>query len=384
MSLMKTPLHTWHASRARMVPFAGFEMPVVYTSGSITAEHLAVRTAAGIFDVSHMGRMYVSGNDAVKFLDLLIPRNISSLSIGKVGYCYVLNEEGGFRDDITVARTNENEFLVTWNAGNLRKIRAWFASLLGIIQAWGSIRTEITDISAGTAMFALQGPMAPDLTQRAFGVYPGSWKVASGKFKGKNVLILGSGYTGEAGCEIVIPNVSNDHPTDAINVWESILELGSSNGVIPCGLGARDTLRMEAGMPLYGNDISEKIPAAQTGLTFSPLVDLEKPFFFGKSALVHDSMNSRLPQRVGVIATARGPSPRAGMKVFDGPTEIGTITSGSFSPLLKNGIGMAYIDRKNDPGSFLTVKGEEKELSIKTTGFPLFDQDVYGSKRKKV
>lgn len=382
MSLLKTQLHHWHSSRAKMVPFAGFEMPVVYNSPSnISKEHLSVRNSAGLFDVSHMGRMIVSGEDAVKFLDLLIPRNLSILPLNKVAYCYFLNERGGFRDDITVAQIEENVYLITYNAGNRKKIWLWVKEFEALIKSISEMKFSIENISDSTAMFAFQGPDAPIITKNLFGEFPGPWRSSYASYQGIKLLIMGSGYTGEAGCEIVISDSSNDDPSATIKVWEDILENKVNESILPCGLASRDTLRLEAGMPLYGNDIEENVQALQTGLVFPALVNLEKKFFFGKSAIENNLKNTELPKRVGLVTLTRGRSPRQDMNIKLNNKIIGKVTSGTFSPLLKLGIGMGYIINKENVNE-VTLEAETYKIQAKIANFPLFDSDKYGSKRK--
>ena len=367
-----------------MVSFAGFEMPVVYNSpSSISIEHNTVRTYAGIFDVSHMGRMVVSGKDALKFINILVPRNLASLQVGKVAYTYLLNELAGFRDDITVGRTTENEYLVTWNAGNLWKIWHWISDLVSVMKTASKADLQITNISGKTAMIAFQGPKAPELLQKLFGTYPGSWKIATATYKDIKLHIFGSGYTGEAGGEIIIYNTSVDNPEPALKIWNAILQ---EKGVVPCGLGARDTLRTEAGMPLYGNELNEKFNPVEVGLSFSPLVDFNKTFFIGKTALVMAKERERESlKRVGILAMKKGPAPRHGMKLFKENKEIGIVTSGSFSPLLKIGIGMAFVPYETQFGDeFVAMDSEgKKNIAVKTVPFPLYNPDEYGSKRKE-
>lgn len=383
MVLLKTPLHSWHKTRANMVPFAGFEMPVVYNSpSSISIEHNTVRKHAGIFDVSHMGRMLVSGKDALQFVNMLVPRDIAKLAVDKVAYTYLLNELAGFRDDITIGRTFENEYLITWNAGNLWKIWHWINDLASVMKLSAQLDFTIENISGNTAMIAFQGPDAPHLTEKLFGTYPGSWRIAKVDYKGINVYIFGSGYTGEAGCELIIHNATIDHPEPALTIWNDLLQ---EEGVIACGLGARDTLRTEAGMPLYGNDLNEQFNPVEVGLSFSPLVNMQKTFFIGKTTLaMAQAKEKESKKRVGLLALKKGPAPRSGMKLFKDNTEIGFVSSGSFSPLLKIGIGMGFIPYATEMGTELVAQDEEgkKKIPVKTVGFPLYNPDEYGSKRK--
>ena len=383
MDLLKTPLHSWHKTRANMVPFAGFEMPVVYNSpSSISIEHNTVRNYAGIFDVSHMGRMTVIGKDALQFVNILVPRDIAKLSVGKVAYTYLLNELAGFRDDVTIGRTAEQEYLITWNAGNLWKIWHWVNDLASVMKDGSNLEFVISNITGTTAMIAFQGPKAPELTKKLFGTYPGSWKIATTTYKGISIHIFGSGYTGEAGCEIIIYGTSIDKPDPALTIWNDLL---AEEGVVPCGLGSRDTLRTEAGMPLYGNDLNEKFNPVEVGLSFSPLVNFDKEFFIGKTALkMAKERETESMKRVGIIALKKGPAPRPGMKLFKDSEEIGFVTSGSFSPLLKIGIGMAFVPYTINYDTEFVAKDPEgkKNIPVKTVPFPLYNQDHYGSKRK--
>jgi aminomethyltransferase len=367
-----------------MVSFAGFEMPVVYNPPSnITTEHLAVRNTAGLFDVSHMGRMIVEGKLAVKFLDTLIPRDLSKLPTNKVAYCFFLNENGGFKDDITVTRIKDDQYLLTYNAGNRSKINSWIQENELKFKSENENDVSHQIISDTTAMFAFQGPLAPKITEDIFGTFPGAWKSEEVKFKDFSLLIMGSGYTGEAGCEIVIYNTSLDNPEAAITVWEEILSWSAGDQIIPCGLGARDTLRLEAGMPLYGNDIEENISALKTGLVFPALVNQDKPFFIGKKALEINVESDNEIKRVGLVTLKRGRSPRQGMKIILNEKEVGEVTSGSFSPLLKLGIGMGYINKNVTIDDVIILKTRDIEIPAKISNFPLFDKDKYGKKRLK-
>jgi aminomethyltransferase len=383
MKLLKTPLHSWHKSRANMVPFAGFEMPVVYNSpSSISIEHNVVRNHAGIFDVSHMGRMTVNGPDALEFLNSLVPRDLKNLLVGKIAYTFLLNELAGFKDDITVARTAENNYLITWNAGNLWKIWHWISDLETLVKKTGKKEFTITNITGKTAMIAFQGPQAPKLTEKIFGVYPGSWKIANTIYNDISISIFGSGYTGESGCEIIIYNTTIDNPHSALAIWNALL---SEDGVLPCGLGSRDTLRTEAGMHLYGNDLNEQLNPVEVGLVFSPLVNFDKDFFIGKSALLLAKEKEKDSfKRVGLMALKKGPSPRAGMKLLQENQEIGFVSSGSFSPLLKIGIGMGFVPFNINVNTELVAVDAEgkKSIPVKIATFPLYNPDEFGSKRK--
>ncbi|MFW9928005.1 MAG: aminomethyltransferase family protein, partial [Candidatus Thorarchaeota archaeon] len=321
---------------------------------------------------------------ALKFLEILIPRNISKLALNKVAYCYFLNELAAFKDDLTVARIDNESYLLTWNASNKNKNWYWLQEIKEILSYQNPLDINISDFSNNTAMFAFQGPDAPKLTEKFFGIYPGPWKCSWTSFKGIKILIMGTGYTGEAGCEIVIYNTTIDNPTNALSIWESILEFGEKEKrkITPCGLGARDTLRLEAGMPLYGNDIDETTPITHTGLNTPSLVDSDKLFFIGKTRMSQLKMEPTRFKRVGLVTLARGRSPRIGMKILsDDNKEVGYITSGTFSPLLKIGIGMGYVSTNIPEGTEIKIKTENFEIPARISSFPLYDISRYGSKR---
>ena len=382
---MKTQLYNWHAENADMVDFAGFQMPVMYSS--IKEEHLAVRNSVGIFDVSHMGRMRIEGNDAEKFLNLLVPRNLSKTTVGRASYTFMLNEQGGFRDDLVFERIEDKKWLLVWNAGNLEKISNWIRTFLSAVNHFASLDITLIDISQTSAMFALQGPKAESLLKELLPsdvTPPASWRVLNTAIEGCDVIISGTGYTGEAGYEIIVLNTSIDDFTKAKKVWLKLINEGKKYGLIPCGLGARDSLRLEAGYHLYGNDISEIIKPKEADLFFPPFIHMDKSLFIGKNAL--ESFNQKELQRirVGLVAMKKGPSPRAGLKLYRDNKEIGNITSGGFSPLLNIGIGMGYINpqsKKED--DILQFKVREKMYPVQIRKFPLFDPKIYGKMREK-
>ncbi|MHA2342944.1 MAG: aminomethyltransferase family protein [Candidatus Hodarchaeales archaeon] len=347
--MMKTQLYHWHAENGDIVDFAGFEMPIMYSS--IKKEHLAVRNSVGIFDVSHMGRMLIEGDDAEKF------------------------------------RLEDKKWLLVWNAGNMEKIRTWIQTFLMAVNHFTSLNIVITDITQTSAMFALQGPKAelllkellpPDVT------LPASWRILNSSIEGCDVIISGTGYTGEAGYEIIVLNTSNDDFSKAEKVWLKIISEGENFGLLPCGLGARDSLRLEAGYHLYGNDILETINPKEAELFFPPFIHIDKSLFVGKNALESFKQKEVSKIRVGLLSMKKGPSPRAGLKLYKENKEIGVITSGGFSPLLNVGIGMGYINPQyNHEGEILHFKVREKMYEVKIKKFPLYDPEVYGKMREK-
>jgi aminomethyltransferase len=331
--LLQTPLAAWHpAHGGRMVEFAGWLMPIQY--GSIIEEHHATRRAIGIFDVSHMGRFVLLGTDAEAFLDRIVTRRIAGMKLGQIRYALVTNEQGTILDDVLVYRLPRQQggdfFALVVNASNRNKIKNW------ILQHQGNLDLGFEDRTFDSGMMAVQGPRALEFMAahtrhdpRELAYYTG---VRTEVF-GAEVLLSRTGYTGEDGCEIVAPN------EDFVAIWDRVHELGQSVGLRPAGLGARDTLRLEAAMPLYGHELSESIPAAQTGLDFA--INVKDRQFIGRDAIVA-ARKSPLPQRVGLQVAGRRAA-RDGSDIFQGGTKIGQVTSGGFSPTLDKPIAMAYV-----------------------------------------
>jgi aminomethyltransferase len=381
---MKTQLYDWHAENGDIVNFAGFKMPIMYTS--IVEEHLAVRNAVGIFDVSHMGRMWIQGKDSEKFLNSLVPRDLSKTAIGRASYTFMLNEQGGFRDDLVFERIEKDKWLLVWNAGNYDKIIHWVSSNSELIQNFQKLNVSFENISRSSAMYALQGPKAETLLKRVIPediALPKSWSILQTTIEDCEVIISGTGYTGEAGFEIIILNTTNKDNSKAVKVWMKLLQEGSEFAIKACGLGSRDSLRLEAGYHLYGNDISEDINPHEAELFFPPFIHMNKPFFVGKSQLekLQDKSLERI--RIGLVSLKKGPSPRSGLKLYKEGTEIGIISSGGFSPLLNIGIGMGYIlPEFNIEDSIIQFQVRDRMHDLKIKKYPLYDPDKFGKSRK--
>ncbi|UCE14878.1 MAG: glycine cleavage system aminomethyltransferase GcvT [Candidatus Heimdallarchaeota archaeon] len=382
---MKTQLYEWHEKNGEITNFSGFKMPVLYSS--IKEEHMIVRTAAGLFDVSHMGRMWIEGQDAEKFLNLLVPRDLAKTPVGRTSYTFMLNEYGGFKDDMVIGRIEMNKWLLVWNAGNLQKITNWMNSIKSTLDQFNDLDIILRDISSSSAMFALQGPKAVNVLSEILNEdieLPSAWNILKTMFNDIKVIISGTGYTGENGYEIIVLNTTIEDPTKAIQIWEHLLKIGESERIKPCGLGARDSLRLEAGFPLYGNDINESITPIEANLFFPPLVHLDKPFFFGKSNLQLFSNSRPNNIRVGFIALRKGPIPRPGLKLFKDGKEIGVVSSGGYSPVLNIGIGMGYVPpNMNEEGNLIQFEVRGKLHYVKIKKFPLFDPKKWGAKRKQ-
>jgi len=372
-SLLRTALADWHSAHGgRMVDFAGWSMPVQY--GSIVAEHQATRQAAGLFDVSHMGRLRIDGPGAAAFLDRLLTRKVAGMAPGKIRYSLVCNESGGILDDVLVYHLRDSSggsyHLLVVNASNREKIVGWLKA-----QLQASDDVKLNDRTVETAMIAVQGPKAIECVQplvdadvRALGYYSG----LEATIAGHRGLVSRTGYTGEDGCELIMPSAA------AAAVWEQVLANGKDAGAMAVGLGARDTLRLEAAMPLYGHELNEQINPIQAGLGFA--VNLEGREFVGRSALVAAKQNQDQPIRVGLtLAGRRAARERYPVLAYRSPhaprdgnisrsamptMTIGEITSGTFSPTLQQPIAMAYV-----PPQYAEV-GAEVAVDIRGSAEP--------------
>jgi aminomethyltransferase len=355
-SLLKTPLFDWHSAHGgRLVDFAGWSMPVQY--GSIVAEHQATRTACGLFDVSHMGRLRLDGSGAAAFLDRLLTRKVVGMGPGKIRYSLVCNESGGILDDVLVYHLQEHGgglyHLLVVNASNREKIVAWLKSHLR-----SSDDVKLTDRTAETAMIAVQGPAAIRCVEPLVGADIGGLAYYTGTETtvcGQIGIVSRTGYTGEDGCELIVPAAA------AVELWEKVLAHGQEAGAMAVGLGARDTLRLEAAMPLYGHELNEQINPIQAGLGFA--VNLDGRDFIGRGALADAKQNKSQPVRVGLELSGRRAA-REHYAVLGNGKPVGEITSGTFSPTLQKPIAMAYI-----PPQFAEI-GTELAVDIRGTTEP--------------
>ena len=347
----KTPLYDEHVwLGAKMVPFAGWLMPVQYTS--IVDEHQAVRNALGIFDISHMGQFIVDGAGAREWLNTMLTNNTNKLDISMGQYSFLLNERGGIIDDLIVYRIGDQKFLLVVNAARTEEDFAWLQNHVPAVEPAVSTAKEIrlTDRSAKFGGVAIQGPRTAELFHALFGID------ADLPFDGTTVSVARTGYTGEDGIEIFF------RATDAVELWSSALEKGKPFGIKPCGLGARDTLRLEMCYPLNGSDLSPKRNPIGAGLGF--FVDLTKRNFIGRDALLKTKENGAPEKLVAFRMKEKGPPPRPHYAVFQNGERIGEATSGTLSPSLNYGIGMAYIDAAH-------VKiGAQIDIEIRGKKFP--------------
>ena len=356
----KTPLYDEHVwLGAKMVPFAGWLMPVQYTS--IVDEHQAVRNALGIFDISHMGQFIVDGAGAREWLNTMLTNNTNKLDISMGQYSFLLNERGGIIDDLIVYRIGDQKFLLVVNAARTEEDFAWLQNHVPAVEPAVSTAKEIrlTDRSAKFGGVAIQGPRIAELFHALFGIdadLPSRNSIADLPFDGTTVSVARTGYTGEDGIEIFF------RATDAVELWSSALEKGKPFGIKPCGLGARDTLRLEMCYPLNGSDLSPKRNPIGAGLGF--FVDLTKRNFIGRDALLKTKENGAPEKLVAFRMKEKGPPPRPHYAVFQNGERIGEATSGTLSPSLNYGIGMAYIDAAHDK------IGAQIDIEIRGKKFP--------------
>ncbi len=337
----RTPLYEEHKKLgAKIVPFAGWEMPLSYTG--VLEEHRATRSAVGLFDVSHMGRIELTGPTAADLLDRVATSPVKKLAVGGMQYALACNEQGGILDDIMIYRFGEQRYFVCANASNAEKIFQWLVK-----QAAGLAGVQVTDRSAEMAQVAVQGPRSRDLMKPLTAADLDRLKLRhclETKVAGVPMLLSRSGYTGELGYELYLP------ADRAPEVWETLLHKGSAYGLKPCGLGCRDTLRLEMGYPLYGNDMDETTTPIEASLEFA--VDLEKGDFIGRGVMARQRKNGISRKLIGFELLRRG-VPRHGHKIFSDGKEIGIVTSGNHAPSLNKGIGMGYV-----PPLFAELGGE--------------------------
>jgi aminomethyltransferase len=360
--LLRTPLYEEHLKLgARIVPFAGYEMPVQYKG--IVAEHTAVRTRAGVFDVSHMGELWLTGPGALAAVDALVTNDIVKLADGKAAYTVCCNEGGTILDDLIVYKYGPERVLVVCNASNRAKISGHFAE-----RTAGKCNFE--DASDRTALLALQGPRALEVLKRAGCDLDGgpesmpSFAVRDTTVDGRPVHLARTGYTGEDGVEIFCSDL------DATTIWSALLDAGKDLGIEAIGLGARDTLRLEARLALYGNDIDETTNPIEAGLGW--VVKLDKPDFVGKSALVKVKASGTSRKLVGFEMTGRGAA-RHGYPLKNAGKEVGVCTSGAPSPTLGSSIGLGYLPSElSAVGTEFVVDCRGRDISAKVVPTPFY------------
>ena len=322
--LKKTPLNrVHHELRARMIDFAGWQLPVWYSS--ILEEHRAVRSGSGMFDVSDMGRVWITGRKAGGFLDRLLTKRARRLEIGSSQLCLLCLEDGGISDDLLAYRVGTDQYLIVWNAGDIEQKLGW-------LQRWAGSDPDIViqDKSADTVMVAFQGPAVCQLQNLKGVCHLPRFGHTRTRIGDVEVLVARTGYTGEDGFEI-IGNAAN-----ALHLWESFMKQGAK----PCGLGARDSLRLEAGMLLYGQDMDRSTNPFEAGLGW--LVEMDDGDFVGKSALLEIKRQGVKRKHIGFQMTGQGIA-RSGYKIVKCGQEVGKVTSGGYAPTLDANIGFGYV-----------------------------------------
>lgn len=345
-----TPMHAWHiAAGAKMGDFAGWDMPLEYPSGTVT-EHRAVRSGTGIFDVSHMGNLYIVGDDAVAKTNAIVTNDLERLSDGDLQYTLLCDEDGGVVDDMMVTRLSHDRLMIVPNAANTAAVRDVLTAELG---------DAVVDHSDATAIIAVQGPgSAAVLASLGLPSDHPYMSMHPGMFEAGSVMVSRSGYTGERGYELILPAAR------AASLWEALVEVPA---VTPAGLGARDTLRTEMGYPLHGHELTKDIGPVEAMLGWA--VAWDKPAFHGRTALSTRRAAEGGRRLRGLLVNGRG-IPRPGMAVLAEERQVGMTTSGTFSPTLKQGIALALIDRDIALGDQVEVDVRGRRLAAEVVKPP--------------
>ena len=367
-------LQSFHNKNGHLTEFAGFTLPLWFTG--ITPETLAVRNAVGIFDVSHMGRALVTGDDSERFLNRLASNDVSALTDGLGQYSLLCNPDGTIKDDVLVLRLQKDKHLIVYNAANRAKDYEWFKANTG------GFKVSLQDMSNETALFAVQGPKAVHLISEVVERLRPSdlprFGCAEGDIAGSRVLLSRTGYTGEDGFEILVWNSPVQDASHALAVWDKLLEAGKPFDLHLCGLGARDLLRLEAGLCLYGTDIDEKTNPFEARLGF--VVKLEKDFV-GRGKLQEAKQKGPKRLRVGLMMQNRV-IPRHGFGITSHGLAIGAVTSGTLSPTVDAGIAMGYVEQASaKEGTLVDVHIRERYETARVTRTPFYDPTKYGYSR---
>lgn len=355
---LKTPLYDAHLEAGgKMVSFAGYTLPVQYKDSGVIKEHLAVRNQVGLFDVSHMGEVVYEGKDALANLQYVLTNDFSNLEVGRVRYTLMCNENGGVIDDLLVYKCSDEKYLLVVNAANRAKDVAWMKKHL-----FGEV--EFSDQSDQFVQIALQGAFAKEIIGKLTKEEEIPKKYYSftehADVGGVTCLLSRTGYTGEFGYELYCK------PEDGIKLWNLLLETGQEYGIIPCGLGARDTLRLEAGMPLYGHEMTDEITPFETDLSFA--VKMNKEDFIGKKALI-DKGEPKIT-RIGLQLTDRG-IVREGADVYFNDKKIGQTTSGTMCPFINKACAMALVEKNSvEIGSPIEVEVRGKRIKAEVVTIP--------------
>lgn len=362
MSLLRTPLYETHkALGAKMVPYAGWEMPVEYPSG-LRQEHMATRQNIGIFDVSHMGEIAVEGEDSIPFLQKLLTNDATKCAEKQAQYHLMLNEQGGVIDDLIIyCIEKDKNYLLVVNAANKDKDWAWIEK-----QAQGFKNLKVEDVSSKWAQVAVQGPKAADLVKEFF-LESGEikkFRFETLTYKGASWLVSRTGYTGEDGFELY------GDPSQVVELWNELCEKGKAYNLLPCGLGSRNSLRIEAALPLYGNEFMETLLPLGVGMDWA--IKFKKAEdFIGKAALLSAKEEGKDATQLVGLKTSEKMVPREGYRVLSFDKEqIGHVTSGTYSPLLDQPIALAMIRKDYDLSQGCVVEVRQKHMSVNIVDLP--------------
>ncbi len=371
--LRRTHFFKYHEVHGHMTEFSGFNLPLWYKG--VTSEVQAIRNAVGVFDVSHMGRASIMGGEAESYLNYITTNNVSKLKSGEAHYTVMCNERGGVIDDVVMLRLDECKFVMVLNAVNREKDLTWMNRYAK------DFDVRVDNVSDDVAMMAVQGPKARSTVQdvseddvyaiKRFGC--GLLKVA-----GEDCVASGTGYTGEDGLEIFVLDTPVSSPDRALHVWNAVSKAGEVYGFKPCGLGARDVLRIEAGMCLYGQELAEDINPYEARIGF--VVKQDKGCdFIGREALEKQKSEGLKRVRVGLRTIERARIPRMGYPILRITKTVGEVTSGTFSPILEVGICMGYVPKEySKQGTILQVNVRGKSVDTEVVKFPFYDTSRYG------
>ncbi|MDG6983016.1 MAG: glycine cleavage system aminomethyltransferase GcvT [Nitrososphaerota archaeon] len=367
--LRKTQLYDYHRAHAKLTEFAGYDMPLWYTTTS--EEHMAVRNASGIFDVSHMARFEVTGGQSTEFLEGLVPTAVQSQQQGKAFYTLLLNDHGGIIDDLIIVRLQSDRYMVVVNAANAQADKKHMLD-------HAPSGLQLVDRTEETAMIAVQGPAAQSSLQPLTDLDLSQLKrfrSAETKVLGEDAIVSRTGYTGEDGFEVILYNATMENPGGALKTWGK-LALSST----PCGLGARDSLRLEAGLPLHGSDIDQNTDPYQADLSW--VITAEKGGYIGEGALSTYKEHGPTFIRRGLVMDSG--IPRHGFEVVDESGPIGEVTSGTFSPLLRKGVALCKVKRERSAyGTEVGVLVRDSRQRAAITKPPFYAESLYGWKRQK-
>jgi aminomethyltransferase len=377
-TLKRTHLYDWHVKHGDVIPFAGWEMPVRYTD--IREEHMTVRNSVGLFDTSHMSRFLIKGPQAQVFLQKLTTNNVSKLEVNEGQYTTCLNEHGGIHDDLTLYRVGEDEYIWITNASNGLKIYNH------LMKHSPNFEVEVLDKSREITMIAVQGPKALPLIKRiADRDISGYSRFSCYRLKlaGYDCYLCRTGYTGEDGVEILVLDTpfNDEGKQKAISFWNKLLITGKEFGVKPCGLGARDSTRLEAGFVLYGHELDEETSPIEAGIPYAVKFKVEPQYIGFDVVKRHKNEGGIRKTRIGLVMIDRG-IPREHYPVLLNDEIIGEVSSGGLSPILNKGIALAYVKPESvNMGDVVEIDIKGRMRKAEVTKWPFYDPDIYGASR---